>query len=424
MATISITNASWHLTKKILFRFVFVYLIFYCFPFPLDSFDFTKPIARPYYNFFDWLISAISNKWFHIRAEPQFDMFDKFDDSNYGLAFIYLNLVISGVVTIVWSFADKRKNNYEIPYQWLRLYLRFFLAAFLFGYGFNKVFPSQFQPISASRLTMTVGEQSPMLLAWNFMGYSVTMMKINGVLEVLAGIFLLFRRTATLGGILSAAIFTFVVSMDFAFNVPVRLLSSHLLLISVFIALHDAGKLLNVLAFNKPTTAAVYEPLIHHPLRRKIFSGVLGILAACLLYATMINGLNAQKEFGYYLPKVPLYGVYRTDYFLRNKDTIPPLETDSLRWKQLVVDRSWYSQSGRIQFGNDKTFVCKIETDTINHFLNIKSGNDSSRFQYSLPDLSHLLIKGVWKKDSVEVLMTKYDLGNYLLYREKFKWIN
>ena len=83
MATISITNASWHLTKKILFRFVFVYLIFYCFPFPLDSFDFTKPIARPYYNFFDWLISAIGNKLFHIRAEPQFVMFDKFDDSNY-----------------------------------------------------------------------------------------------------------------------------------------------------------------------------------------------------------------------------------------------------------------------------------------------------------------------------------------------------
>jgi hypothetical protein len=424
MNSLDRTNASWHPAEKIFFRFLFIYLFFYCFPFPLDSFDFIKPVARPYFNFFDWLVPAIGSKWFHLHAKPEFDMFDKFDDSNYGLVFIYLNLIISFTAALAWSFVDRKRKNYERLYQWLRLYLRFFLAAFLFGYGFNKVFPSQFQPITASRLTMTVGDQSPMLLAWNFMGYSVTMMRINGILEVLAGVFLIFRRTTTLGGILSAAVFIFVVSMDFAFNVPVRLLASHLLFISLFLILPDIGKLMNVLVFNKPTPATIYNPLIPHPVGRKFFSIGMGILAACLVYSGMINGLNAEKEYGYYLPKVPLYGVYKTNYFVKNRDTIPPLQNDSLGWKQLVIDGPLFSQSGRIQYNNDKIFTCKIETDTVNHFLNIKSERDSSRFQYFLPDPNHILIKGSWRNDSIEVLMNKFDLDNYLLHKEKFKWID
>src|SRR5206468_13028965 len=130
-----------------------------------------------------------------------------------------------------------------------------FLVSFLFGYGFVKVFPSQFQAIAASRLTMTVGDQSHMLLAWNFMGYSVVMQRLMGSLEVIAGFLLLFRRTTTLGAILSTAVFSFVVMMDFCFNVPVRLLSSHLLLISVLLVLTDGRRLMNVFVLNRPSSA-------------------------------------------------------------------------------------------------------------------------------------------------------------------------
>src|SRR6188472_2968733 len=194
----------WSSPRKFLFRFFFVYLFIYCFPFPFDSFEFTKPVAQPYYNFLDFIIPRIGESWFHLTAKTAFPMFDKVDDSYYGLVHLYITLIISFIATIIWSIIDRRRKNYETLRQWLRLYLRFFLAAYLFGYGFVKVFPSQFQPITAFRLTLTVGEQSPMLLAWNFMGYSVVMMRINGIAEVLAGVLLLFRRTTTIGAILSA----------------------------------------------------------------------------------------------------------------------------------------------------------------------------------------------------------------------------
>jgi uncharacterized membrane protein YphA (DoxX/SURF4 family) len=421
------TNISWPPAKKFLFCFCFTYFFLYCFPFPLDSFEFTKPVAQPFYNFLDWLIPQIAAKLFHFKAKTAFPMFDKMDDSNYGLAFLYFNVIFSLVVAFIWSVADRKRKNYEKLYQWLRLYLRYYLAAFLFGYGFIKVFPSQFQPITASRLTMSVGEQSPMLLAWNFMGYSVVMMRINGIAEVLAGLLLLFRRTTTVGAILSACVFSFVVMMDFCFNVPVRLLASHLLLISLFLVLEDRQRLLNIFLLNKPTSSTVYTSLITSPVSRKIFGVLQATLAIGLLYSTIVNAAEAEKQDGQSSPHVPLYGVYNTAYFLRNNDTVPSIETDSLRWKQLVIDGNSWKQSGIIEFNTGRKFFCNIQADTIKKIMSIQSQSDSTEkylFHYSLQNNRNILLKGFYKKDSIEVLMNKFDLNNYLLYKEKFKWIS
>lgn len=420
-------GASWHPAKNFLFRFSFVYFFLYCFPFPLDAFDLTRPLAQPYYNFIDWLVPLISNKWFHMKARAAFPMFDKMDDSYYGLAFLYLNLLITAMVVFIWNFADRRRENYEKLYQWLKLYLRYYLAAFLFGYGFIKVFPSQFQAITASRLTQTVGDQSAMLLAWNFMGYSTVMMRINGLAEVIGGLLLLFRRTSTIGAILSACLFSFVVMMDFCFNVPVRLLASHLLLISIFLMLEDRQKLLNVFFLNRAVPATLYTPLITHRKWRKVVHVFLAILAMSLLYTSIIMAIDSEKKFGRDAPHIPLYGVYNTAYFIRNNDTIPPLETDSLRWKQLVIDDSSWNQSAIIQFNEGRRAVCNIHADTIRQILliGLKTATaENYSLNYSKPDPGRILLEGRWRNDSIKVLMTKYDLNNYLLHREKFKWID
>ncbi len=421
-----IASTVWPPHKRLIFRFLFLYFALYCFPFPLDAFEFLDPVAGPYFNLLDRLIPLVGKKWFHLTAHVAFPTFDKVDDSFYGLVFMYFILIVSALGTVIWSVIDRRAKNHEKLFQLLKLYLRYFLAAYLFGYGFVKLFPSQFQAITASRLTMTVGDQSPMLLAWNFMGHSVVMQRLNGLLEVIAGLLLLFRRTTTLGAILSTAVFSFVVMMDFCFNVPVRLLSSHLLLISVLLVLTDGRRLMNVFVLNRPASAAVYSPLINHPVGRKVFTASLAVLGFCLLYSTVTKGLDAERAFGQTAPRGPLYGVYDTDYFLRNRDTIPPSKNDSLRWKQLVIDMGAWNQSSVIKFNNDNRVSFTINTDTAKRTLCIQSLTDTTKkysFSYIIPDSTHIVLKGRWNSDSLEVLMTKYDLNNYMLYREKFKWI-
>ena len=419
------TKTDWNFARKFFFRFFFLYFFIYCFPFPLDAFQFLDRVAQPYYNLLDRLIIAIGDKWFHLHAHVAFPTFDKVDDSYYGLVFIYFNLLISLTVAITWSLVDRKRKNYEKLFSWLKLYLRFFLAAYLFGYGFVKVFPSQFQAITASRLTMAVGDQSPMLLAWNFMGYSTTMMKLNGWVEVLAGLLLLFRKTTTLGAILSTAVFSFVVAMDFCFNVPVRLLASHLLIMSLFLVLSDSQRLLNVFVLNKPVAAVTYMPFVIHPVRRKIFSGLLIVLAFCLLYSSIAKGFKAESDFGQSAPHGPLYGIYNTDYFLRNGDTVLANEKN-IRWEQLVIDGGGWNQVGVIKFNNDSREKYQIVVDTLKRDLIIQSATDTSvkyEFNYFIPDSNHIRLKGLWKKDSLEVLMIKLDLDKFLLHKEKFKWI-
>ena len=101
MGPLTNVAASWLPAKKFLFRFFFVYFFIYCFPFPIDAFEFTKPVVEPFYKFLDWFIISIAGKWFHLHAVASFPMFDKVDDSNYGLVFIYTNLIVSIIITFI-----------------------------------------------------------------------------------------------------------------------------------------------------------------------------------------------------------------------------------------------------------------------------------------------------------------------------------
>jgi hypothetical protein len=124
---------------------------------------------------------------------------------------------------------------------------------------------------------------------------------------------------------------------------------------------------------------------------------------------------------------VPLYGVYNVVYFIKGHDTISQVETDSIPWKQLVIDGGNWKQSGIIEYATGKKLFCNVHADTINNILKMQSQADTLKnylLHYATPNENEILLKGRWEKDSIEVLMNKYDLDNYLLHREKFTWIN
>src|SRR5258708_21145416 len=100
-------------------------------------------------------------------------------------------------------------------------------------YGWHKIMPVQFPPPGPDRLLVAYGDSSPMGLLWTFMGASKPYVMFSGLIEVAGGLLLLFRRTSLLGGLLSAAVLTNVVLMNFCYDVPVQLYSSRLLVMAV-----------------------------------------------------------------------------------------------------------------------------------------------------------------------------------------------
>jgi len=403
MEPLTTTTNQWTFIQKFLFRFFFVYLLLICFPFPLNAFDFTRPIFKPYQDMRNWGYSQMGHPF-------------------------YFNLLTSIVLSIIWSLFDRHRTNYEKLDQWLRLYLRYFLAFFTLGYGFNKVFNMQAIPITESLLALPYGMQKPSRVFFHFLGYSNAFEQFTGWVEVIGGLFLLWRRTVTIGAIVLLSVMSAVVVVNFGYHIRVRYISLHFLLITIYLLWNDRTRLLNLFFLNKPSEAVAYVPLVTHPLWRKIFMYFLLLLVACNLYKHITDNI---MYIGWGKFPRPLDGIYNTEYFIRGTDTIPPLQTDSLRWKKLIIDG--FGEVGHIshiQLSTDSIKYCDTKVDTVHKLIRFQFKTedwwgaklDSCLMNYSLPDSSHLYLQGIWKKDSIRVMMKKYDLNNYPLYRQKFNW--
>ena len=427
MEPITITHTNrWTFVQKILFRVFFVYFVLYCFPFPLDAFEFTKPFAEPFYHLLDWLIALLGKYVFDIAVSMDAFM-EKTPDNSYGLVYMAFFLPLSLLVTLIWTAFDGNRLNYNKLKQWFQLYLRFYLAMTMFWYGFMKVYPLQRIPISVSQLDLPYGMQLPITMIWHFLGYSETFTRFAGWAEVVGASLLLWRRTVTLGALVLTGVLATVVVVNFCYGVYVKFYSSHLLVISLILLLEDGKRLLNVLILNKATQPVSYTPFFKKTIWRRTFSILLLALIACMYYKLASeNSWSYAKEIS---KARPLKGIYQVEYFIRNKDTLPRLQIDSLRWKKLIIDLDYSA----VYLGNDSVKYCQTLVDTVykeirfqfktnNHWWN-RDFNDSCLLAYSLPDSGHLFLNGIWNKDSIQLMMKNYDLNNYPLYREKFKWI-
>ena len=92
----------------------------------------------------------------------------------------------------------------------------------------------------------------PMGVLWSFMGFSNVYQIFTGIGEALGSLLIVFRRTTTLGALLLCGVLANVALLNYTFDVPVKLFSTNLLLMAVFLAAPDAKRLFDVLVRNRP----------------------------------------------------------------------------------------------------------------------------------------------------------------------------
>jgi hypothetical protein len=135
-------------------------------------------------------------------------------------------------------------------------------------YGLDKIFPLQMPPPSVLSLAEPLGMHSPMAVLWNFIGVNPLYEMVCGAAEFLAGMMLLFRRTALAGAIFTVFVVANVVLYNFFFDVPVKIYSAHLLLLALFVILPDAGALFRFFWRHEPAApTGVWVP----PAKRRWF---------------------------------------------------------------------------------------------------------------------------------------------------------
>jgi uncharacterized membrane protein YphA (DoxX/SURF4 family) len=310
---------------------------------------------------------------------------------------------------LVWSLLDRRRNDYRALHSWLRLLVRYMLALILFGYGFAKLFPQQFPPLTFARLVEPYGEFSPMGALWSFMATSRPYAVFTGAIEVTGGLLLLFRRTTTLGALVSTIAMTNVVALNFCYDVPVKLHSTNILLMAMFLLLPDLRRLANVLVFNRPAEAAdLSAPRFERPWAN-VLASVFWLVFVGYSLERQVGGNIGEYRSLYANPdRPPLHGIYE-------------VENDYRDWRLVAVDNPRVLPATMM----GAAMTVRTKEDAVLHFSigwaeSRLTLNKKDVWTWSQPDANHVLLQ----KDRESIRLRKVDVSSLPLMSRGFHWIN
>ena len=320
----------WHPFTRTAFRFAFVYLVLYNLPFPLNALPYVDKAADWYNSLWTWIVPRLARAAFHREVAT---VFNGSGDRMFDYLLVACLLLISLVITIIWTAFDRKRLSYPTLYRWLNLYVRFSLGTAMIGYGAFKVISSQFVPPTLDRLMQSYGDSSPMGLLWTFMGASEPYTMFVGFAEMTAGILLFPRKTSTLGALMSIGVLSNVVALNFSYDVPVKLFSSHLLAMAIFLVLPDARRLANFFILNRPVECVREQPLFRRPMWHR------GALVFASLFLIAVIGtslyLSYDQRRHFIAQRSPLYGVWDVEEFSGGQQAA----TESAqRWRRMIFD--------------------------------------------------------------------------------------
>ena len=414
----------WPLANKLLFRFFFTYFLLYIFFNPNGVVPYVDDLYNWYIQPFHRLIPWLGSHVLHL-SKPITVFTNGSGDTTFDNVIILLIAFLAVLGTAIWSIFDRKRPSYQKLFYWLLVVLRYYVAITMLSYGFFKVIKLQFPFLSLNSLIEPYGNSSPMGLAWRFMGYSTGYNYFTGIAELSCGILLLFRRTSALGAVITLVVAGNIMAINYCFDVPVKLLSTTLVIMSLFLILKDFDRYKNFFLLNKNAAAADITP---HRFQKKWKNIILSVLKYALIIYTIFfdlkYALEAEKEYGTKAPKAPLYGLYDVKTFIRNQDTIAPLVTDTIRWRKLVTDYAGYAT---IKLMNDSTHSYAFKVDTLKRTIIMNSYTDTLNkyvFTYSKPKKDSLLIKGTYKKNTLMIGLHREDENKFLLVKRGFHWIN
>jgi uncharacterized membrane protein YphA (DoxX/SURF4 family) len=333
-------------------------------------------------------------------------------------------LVLAAGMALAWSLVDWRKTNYAHLREWLRVYVRFYLASMMISYGAVKVIKSQFPDPSLDRLIEPFGDASPMGLLWTFMGASVSYNVFAGAGEILGGLLLTTRRTTTFGALIGIGVLGNVAMLNFSYDVPVKLFSLHLLAMAAFLLIPDLRRLAKFLVFNRPVNPTDLRPLF--PWRwvdwtAAVLRTTIVVAFTGLMFA---NAYRSQGIFGDRAPKSPLRGVWNVDEFQIDGKTRPPLLTDADRWRRVVFD---YPSMVSIQLMSNSRVRHALFLDPDQRTLALMNREHPSwntKLRYELPEPDHLVIQGNYGGHPMRADLRRTSDSDFLLVNRGFHWIN
>ncbi len=428
------TNSSsdWSFMYKIFFRFFFIYFLLQLAPWTwLDNFiPSFRHINDYFYQFMEWLVSKFNSIFFHFKKTSIVNNGSSDSSLNWEAMLTYLSLALMGC--FLWSILDHSQKNYSRANYWLLTFLRYYLIINCFSYGIDKLYALQMPYPNQSQLATPLGDFLPMRLSWMFIGYSTPYQMFSGVMEISVGLLLLNRKTITLGLFVGTAVFMNVMILNLCYDIVVKLFSIHLVIYCIYLLLNDYERLLQFFIFNSTVTG---NTIYHFSFTKKWMNYIRVILKLIFIILFAVLPFYSTRDYYRSIAKEidtkPIHaGLYDVTIYAINRDTIPALVSDTLRWKDLVFEKGGTGSVG----STDTLFRQRYRRgyfnfvpDTINKTIRFKKlpsdTNYIFNFHYELPDSNTVRLWGKRKNDSLFVEL-KRSARHFQLSEKQFHWIS
>jgi hypothetical protein len=329
---------------------------------------------------------------------------------------------IALAVTALWTAVDRKRLAYPVLYQWLRVFIRYMLAGIMLSYGIAKVLPEQFGHPTLDRLIEPYGHSSPMGLLWTFMGQSRPYTVFTGILECSGALLLFSQRTTTLGALVVAAAMGNVAMLNFSYDVPVKLFSTQLFLLAIFLLLPDVPRLTRVFVTNEPAHALPLRAPFTTAWRRRAALALKTMVIVFLLWQTIGQYRPVLKQLS--RPINARYGIYEVERFVVNGEPRPAVPMDAKRWRRVIINE--YG-AVTVQTMDDAVTRYRTKDDPTKQTFELNtiySPYDKTWLTYRQPSPEELTLEGVYAGDTIAARLRKVPAPSFLLTGRGFHWIN
>ncbi|MGB8479441.1 MAG: hypothetical protein WCE63_11440 [Acidobacteriaceae bacterium] len=388
----------WHPLTRLGFRIAFIYFCGFMYLYGSDGIDFNSIVMwRGIGNFLNWPLNQLliwsGHHIFHVKnMPPHWHVADRGDALGN---WILVKLLIVGSILggLLWTGIARRRGSQRTEYNtllaWLRFLLRLTVGFFMVGYGMLKVFPLQMPPISLALLNQPAGQMTPHALLWSMVGLYPAYESICGVVEVIAGALVLFRRTALAGALLCVFVMSNVVLYNFFFGVSVKLFALNLTLAAIFIVLPDVKPLLDFFWKHQAAaqTSVWTPPLTNRGLRLYVrFLEVLFIVVSFTVNP-LFDGIIWQHSRNIARIQSPLLGAWRFD---STHPASGPFVTPKGPGTEVYIDTVERGMTRSADGALWRTFL-KIDPTKHTVYVSPFVGRDVT-YKWQMPDANHLIL--------------------------------
>ena len=369
----------WSALKKFGFRVLFIFLLAMCIPFSPNWYKniFTLDWSRPHYRDLYDIARFQPNFLSLIGGQRSRDITDSpegntvvkknkkkraqgvnntaampskksflADYADWGVA-----LLIGLVGGTIWSLLDRKRKSYHELYYWIRVVVRYRAGIGIIGFGFTKLFPTQMPYPSLGLLNSNFGDFTAQKIYWLSVGIVPWYQVFGGIVEILAGALLFFRRTTTFGAILLIAALGDITLVNYAYDGGVHVYAFYFVALGLFLVAGDIPKLYHLLILEKYTVPVRIYPDLRKPAWKYTRIG-LKVLTFVIFFGVMTY--TEIMNFKYDPYKQPatagvknLRGNYQVTAFKINGKVIPYNPLDSTRWQEATFE-NWTTLTFRV----------------------------------------------------------------------------